>query len=545
MIEGMTVGVPAELEPGERRVAAVPETVERLRDLDYEVLVESGAGTGAKIGDEAYGRAGAEIVEDHRAVFDRADLVLKIHPPRSLDEDQSHEIDLLDEGDVLVSLLFPDQNPDLVERAVDAGITVVALDAVPRLTRAQSVDVLSSMAVLAGYRSVVEAASHLERSFGPQVTAAGSTPPAEVLVIGAGVAGLSAIATADDMGAKVRAFDVRPQVRSEVESVGGEFLELDFEIEGEAGEGGYAKEMDDEFLEAELDLFREVIPECDVVITTASIPGQSAPKLVLEQMVESMEPGSAVVDLAASTGGNCELTVPEEVVDHQGVTVAGPTNLPGRVATHASTYFGRNLANLVELFGPATDFEIDEEDSVVRGMLVVRDGTSKWPPPTIEPSVDQPSAEPEVDEPEQTEDDEDKLEQHRRETERRRNVIKAGAVAVAALMMVLVGAFAPPTFVEDFTIFILACVIGWLVVWNVSPSLHTPLISVTNAISGIIIVGGIVVATTGTGGAVLALGAVAAGIAAINVFGGFWVTHRMLGMFRSEDELEEQPSTES
>ncbi len=540
VVHEMTIGIPSEIEPGERRVAVAPETVERFVEKGYSVLVERGAGAGAKVSDDSYTEAGAGLVDDRRQLWEQADLILKIHPPREIPGEEFHEIDLLGDGDILVSLFFPAQNQDLVESAKQSGATVIALDTVPRVTRAQSVDVLSSMAVLAGYRAVVEAASNLERSFGAQVTAAGSTPPANVLVIGAGVAGLSAIATATDLGARVKAFDVRPAVKSEVESVGGEFLLLDFELDDDAEDGGYAKEMDQEFIEAELELFRREIPNCDVVISTAAIPGKPAPKLVLQDMVESMKPGSVVVDLAAATGGNCELTVAHEVVEHEGVRVVGHTNLPARMARQASTYFGRNLANLVDLFGSPAQFELDENDEVVRGMLVVRDGEMKWPPPAIEPSP-----RPAGDQVESADRRRERLERHRKETERRRDVIKACAVALAAVAMLLVGAFAPPMFVENFTLFVLACVIGWLVVWNVAPSLHTPLISVTNAISGIIIIGGVVVATAGSGGVVLALGSVAAGIAAINVFGGFLVTHRMLGMFRSEAELEDNRSTEN
>jgi H+-translocating NAD(P) transhydrogenase subunit alpha len=534
-----TIGIPSEIEPGEGRVAVDPETVQRFVEMGYAVLVERGAGARAQASDDSYAEAGAEIVDDRRELWERANLVLKIHPPREIPGEDLHEIDLLSEGDILVSLFFPAQNQELLERAKKSRATVLALDAVPRISRAQAVDVLSSMAVLAGYRAVVEAASNLERAFGAQVTAAGSTPPANVLIIGAGVAGLSAIATATDLGARVKAFDVRPAVKSEVESVGGEFLLLDFELDGDTEEGGYAKEMDQEFIEAELELFRREIPNCDVVISTASIPGKIAPRLVLQDMVESMKPGSVVVDLAAATGGNCELTLPDEIVEHRGVRVVGPTNLPTKMARQASSYFGRNLANLVALFGSAEQFELNEGDEVIRGMLVVRDGEVKWPPPVIEPSP-RPAGKEQVSAAERRE----KLARHREERERRRELIKAVSMALAAVVMVLVGAFAPPTFVENFTLFVLACVIGWLLVWNVSPSLHTPLISVTNAISGIIIIGGVTVATAGTGGVVLALGAVAAGIAAVNVFGGFLVTHRMLGMFRSEAEMQGTQPTE-
>ena len=529
----MKIGIPTETTPGERRVAGTPDTVERLCKLGFEVHVESGAGAQASCNDAQFEAGGATIVDNPRDVWSYADIILKVRPPRQVD-DETHEAELLREGGILISLVQPAQNEELLDRLAARDATVFGLDCVPRISRAQSVDVLSSMAAIAGYRAVVEAAANFGRFFGPQMTAAGSTPPAQVMVIGAGVAGLSAIATANEMGAQVKAFDVRPAVKEEVQSLGGRFLELEFDEEGAEGEGGYAKVMSDEFIAAEMAMFREEIPASDIVITTASIPGKPAPKLVLEDMVEAMRPGSVVVDLAAESGGNCELTEPGEVVDHDGVTIVGYTNLVSRLPCHASEYFGRNLTNFLKLLGGGEDFEINEDDAVVRGMLVMRDGELKWPPPTIEPSPPpkQPAQEAVAEVSAEQMD-----ERHEEATDNRR-LIASVAVAVAAALMGAIGVYAPPDFVQHFTVFVLACFVGWQVVWNVTPSLHTPLMSVTNAISGIIIVGGILQVTAGADQTVLFLSAGAILVAAINIFGGFLVTQRMLKMFRAEKEGE-------
>ena len=526
----MIIGIPREVTAGERRVAGTPDTVQRLAKLGFEVHVESGAGDSARYPDDAYAEAGAEVVDDAAALWSGSDLIIKIHPPKSIPDTDRHEVDLLREGGILVSLIDPAQNEDLLERLAQKDATVFGLDCVPRISRAQSVDVLSSMAAIAGYRAVIEAAEHYDRFLSPQMTAAGSTPPGEVMVIGAGVAGLSAIATAKGLGAQVKAFDVRPAVEEEVESLGGRFLMLEFEEKGAEGQGGYANIMSDEFIEAEMALFREEIPVSDVVITTASIPGKPAPKLVLEDMVESMRPGSVIVDLAAASGGNCELTEAGETVEHGGVTIVGATNLASNLPGHASEYFGRNLTNLIGLMGDAADFEIDLDDAVIRGMLVMQDGELLWPPPTIEPSPKAPDtadAAPTVHEHEAPD-----------ESDTGRSVAGTVAVVLAAALMLVVGLYAPTDFVQHFTVFVLACFVGWQVVWNVTPSLHTPLMSVTNAISGIIVVGGILQATGGANQTVLLLSAGAILVAGINIFGGFFVTQRMLKMFRAEAEGE-------
>jgi NAD(P) transhydrogenase subunit alpha len=528
----MIIGIPRETTPGENRVAATPDTVKRLQKLGYGVHIQSGAGVDARFFDDAYEDVGATVVDDAAEVWAQSDIVIKIHPPGPLPDGDGHELDHLKDGGVLISLIDPANNEDLLERLESKNATAFGLDCVPRLSRAQSVDVLSSMAAIAGYRAVIEAAGRFDRFLSPQMTAAGSTPPAEVMIIGAGVAGLSAIATAKGLGAQVKAFDVRPAVKEEVESLGGRFLELEFDEEGAEGEGGYANVMSEEFIEAEMALFREEIPQTDVLITTASIPGKPAPKLVLEDMVDAMKPGSVIVDLAAASGGNCELTEAGEVVEHHGVSILGETNLASHLPSHASEYFGRNIANLVHMFGNAAEFEIDEDDAVVRGMLVMREGELKWPPPTIEPSPAPPDEETTA----ASDKSRETMESRRDEVEHNRGVVTTVAVVLAALLMGVVGLYAPPDFVQHFTVFVLACFVGWQVVWNVTPSLHTPLMSVTNAISGIIIVGGILQVTTEAADLVLWLSAGAILVAGINIFGGFLVTQRMLKMFRAEAE---------
>ncbi len=524
----MKIGIPREVSPGERRVAATPDTVRRLAKLGFEVHVEAGAGSPASFSNAQYEDAGASIIDEMKACWSYADIVLKVRPPCEVPDGDCHEADLLREGGVLISLIHPAQNEALLERLAARKATVLGLDCVPRISRAQSVDVLSSMAAIAGYRAVVEAANQFGRFFAMQMTAAGSTPPAEVMVIGAGVAGLSAIATADSMGAKVKAFDVRPAVKEEVQSLGARFLELEFEEEGAEGKGGYAKVMSEEFIAAEMAMFRREIPTADIVVTTASIPGRPAPKLILKDMVEAMKPGSVIVDLAAESGGNCELTVPGEVVERHGVKIVGYTNLTSRLPGHASEYFGRNLTNLLKLLGTAEEFRIDEDDAVVRGMLVMHDGEVTWPPPTVEPSPPKAEAadapEPIVEAPEAG------------DAASARGLVTSVAVVLAVALMGVIGVYAPADFVQHFTVFVLACFVGWQVIWNVSPSLHTPLMSVTNAISGIIIVGGILKITHGANHLVLWLAAGAILVAAINIFGGFLVTQRMLKMFRADTE---------
>ncbi len=512
----MKIGVPREVERDERRVAASPDSVRRLAQLGFEILIESGAGQSAGFADADYRAAGAEIV-DAAAVWN-CGLVAKVRAP------QSREVGLLREGGVLVSLLFPAQNEALVEALAARGVSVIALDAIPRVSRAQKLDVLSSMANIAGYRAVVEAANVYGGQFTAQITAAGKTPPAEVMIIGAGVAGLAAIAAARGMGAVVKAFDTRPAVKEQVESLGASFLELDFEESGEGG-GGYAKVMSQEFIDAEMALFREQAKRVDVIITTALIPGKKAPVLITEDMVEMMKTGSVIVDLAAAQGGNCAFTEPGESVDHGGVKIVGYTDLTSRMPRHASQMFSANVAHLLEEMGGGDNFGIDEEDEVIRAALVLRDGVSKWPPPKIEVAAPPPAkaeAKAEVTEPVTPAP----------ASPVRELLPRAIALLVAAAMLACVALFAPREFVQHFTVFVLAVFIGWQVVWNVTPALHTPLMSVTNAISGIILVGGLLKGASGQLDLAALLGTVAVFVATINAFGGFLVTHRMLKMFR-------------
>jgi len=516
----MRIGVPKEISGSEARVAVTPGVAARLIDkLGFEVVVERGAGTAAGYPDPAYEQAGCALVDD---AWSDVQIVLKVNPPRDLGDDE-HEADRLQEGTTLISMVDPARNAELLERLAARKATVLALDQVPRITRAQSMDVLSSMANIAGYRAVVEAASAYGGFFGAQMTAAGKAAPARVLVIGAGVAGLAAIGAARALGAEVRAFDVRPAVREQVESLGGSFLMLDFEESGDGG-GGYAKVMSDEFIAAEMELFRQQADEVDVVITTALIPGRPAPKLYLADMVERMKPGSVVVDLAAANGGNCDLTVPGQVIEHQGVTVIGHTDLTSRQPTIASQFFATNVANLLAEAGGAEGWEVDHDNEILRTCLVLEHGELLWPPPKIPapppppPPEEQPEPAP-ISEPEPT---------------KKRGDGVWPSVIIFALGVLLIGGFAPGGLLQHLTVFVLAVFVGWQVIWNVSHSLHTPLMAVTNAISGIILVGGLLQAGSGRLDVASILGAIAILFASINVVGGFVVTQRMLRMFRKE-----------
>jgi NAD(P) transhydrogenase subunit alpha len=512
----MKIGVPKEIEPDERRVAATPDSVKRLTQLGFEFLVESGAGQSAGFSDDEYQESGAEIAADTAAVWN-CELVTKVCAP------QTSEVGFLHEGGVLVSLLFPAQNEELIQALAARGVSVIALDAIPRVSRAQKMDVLSSMANIAGYRAVVEAANVYGGQFTGQITAAGKTPPAEVMIIGAGVAGLAAIAAARGMGAVVKAFDTRPAVKEQVESLGASFLELDFEESGEGG-GGYAKVMSREFIDAEMALFREQAKRVDVIITTALIPGKKAPVLITADMVEMMKTGSVIVDLAAAQGGNCAFTEPGESVDHGGVKIVGYTDLTSRMPRHSSQMFSANVTHLLEEMGGGENFGIDEENEVIRGALVLRDGASKWPPPKIEVAAPPVKAEAKVAVTEPVSP---------APPSRVRTLLpRAIGLLVAAAILASVALFAPQEFIQHFTVFVLAIFIGWQVVWNVTPALHTPLMSVTNAISGIILVGGLLKGASGELNLAAWLGTIAVFVATINVFGGFLVTHRMLKMFR-------------
>jgi NAD(P) transhydrogenase subunit alpha len=514
----MKIGVPKETRPGERRVAATPETIGRLKKLGFEVAIEHDAGAGAAFYDDDYRNAGATVMDDVREVW-ASDIILKVQPPDQHPSLGVHETDLLRAGSTLISFLWPGKNKELVDRLAARKVSVIAIDQVPRITRAQKMDALSSMANIAGYRAVIEAASYYGRFFTGQMTAAGRVPPAKVLVIGAGVAGLAAIGAARGLGGIVRAFDTRAAVRDQVKSMGAEFLEVNVAEEGEGG-GGYAKEMSPAFIAAEMALFAAQAKDVDIIITTALIPNRPAPVLITEDMVKSMKNGSVIVDLAAENGGNCALTQPGAVVQRHGVHIIGYIDLPSRLAPTASVLYGNNLAYLLDDLGGAAKFHIDLDDEVVRNALVVHEGTVVWPPPKKD-APPPPAAPPAAVAKAPT----------RTDTPPAR-VGPAAAAAAAAMALVALGFIAPAAFLSHLTVFALACIVGWQVVWNVTPALHTPLMSVTNAISGIIVVGGMLAVGGPISSPPVVLGAVAILLASINIAGGFLVTQRMLRMFR-------------
>ncbi|MEM8865669.1 MAG: Re/Si-specific NAD(P)(+) transhydrogenase subunit alpha [Planctomycetota bacterium] len=530
----MRIAIPKETFPGEGRIAATPASVTKLKKLGHELIVESGAGTAAGFDDDAYREAGATVGDDP---WSGAEAVFKVRAP------SDEEIAKLDSGAILGCYLQPATNAELLQKLAAANVTALALDAVPRITRAQSMDTLSAMANIAGYRAVVEAAAAFGRFFGGQMTAAGRLPPAKVLVIGAGVAGLAAVGAAKSMGAIVRAFDTRAATKDQVESLGGEFLTVEIEESGEGG-GGYAKEMSQAFLDAEFALFREQAAEVDIVITTALIPGKPAPKLWLRDMVERMQPGSVVVDLAGEQGGNCEYTHPGEAVVEHGVTIIGYTDLPSRMANTASTLYSNVVVNLVKHLGGET-IAIDQEEVVTRAMTVTHDGAVTWPPPAIEPTPVAP-AKPATKPATKAEAP---VAEDAKPAKQSGGLLIGVGLLLAAAWAVLRFGFAGDgdaaaagggelqAFVQHLTVFVMACFVGWHVIWNVTPALHTPLMAVTNAISGIIILGGLLQGgAVGADGVTIAtvLGLLAILLAMINVSGGFWVTHRMLQMFRKE-----------
>ena len=514
----MIVGALKENGPGEARVAVTPQSVPKLIKLGYEVMVETRAGALANFPDDLYTKAGATI-GTRAEVLEKSNLTLKVDPPTN------QEINDLAEGSALISFLWPATNDEQVQLLRNRNITAIAMDCVPRISRAQKLDALSSMANIAGYRAVVEAANEFGSFFTGQITAAGKIPPAKVLVIGAGVAGLSAIGTAKSLGAIVRAFDTRLAVKDQIKSMGAEFLELEFEESGE-GQGGYAKTMSDEFIAAEMALFAEQAKDVDIIITTALIPGKPAPKLITREMVQSMKPGSVIVDLAAQQGGNCELTKPNEKSIAHDVTIIGYTDLPSRLPTQSSNLYANNIANLLTDMTPEKNGQltVDLEDVVVRHATVTHQSAVLFPAPKIEtpaPKSSQPAATP-------------ASATNERPISQTAHWIWTAVMATAAVLLLwLLGNYAPPDFVGHLTVFVLACFVGWQLVWNVTPALHTPLMSVTNAISGIIVIGGILQ----IGSPMMAtklLAALAVLVSTINVAGGFLVTHRMLSMFRKQ-----------
>ena len=510
----MRIGVPKETHAGEARVATTPDVAAQLQKLGFEVAVESGAGAAASFSDDAYKEAGCNVTTA-ADVWSQSDIVMKVRAP---DEGEAGNL----RGDqTLISFLWPAQNPELLEQLTKSGGTVMAMDSVPRISRAQKMDALSSMANIAGYRAVVEASQHFGRFFTGQITAAGKVPPAKVLVIGAGVAGLAAIGAAKSMGAIVRAFDTRPEVKEQVESMDAEFLMLDFEDDEDgSGEGGYAKVMSEEFIKAEMALFAEQAKDVDIIITTALIPGKPAPKLILADMVASMKDGSVIVDLAAEQGGNCELTEADTIVESHGVKIIGYTDLPSRLAAQSSQLYATNLRHLLTDLTPEKDGNIvvDMDDEVIRGATVCKDGETTWPPPAPKLSAAPPKAEPEPA-PVAAEPEEPSV------------MGPIIGMIVGGLALLGLGAVAPESFMNHFTVFVLACFVGYMVIWNVTPALHTPLMSVTNAISSIIIIGALLqISATDQIIMWIAIGTVC--ITAVNIAGGFAVTRRMLEMFR-------------
>ncbi|MBK0400964.1 Re/Si-specific NAD(P)(+) transhydrogenase subunit alpha [Limibaculum sp. M0105] len=521
----MKIGAPRELEPGEARVALTPESAGRLQKLGHECLVESGAGLAASFSDDTYRAAGVKVVDTAAELWAEADVIAKVRAP------MPQELDAAPDGKTLISFVWPAQNEELLAKLNAKRMTVLAMDMVPRISRAQKMDALSSMANIAGYRAVIEAGNNFGRFFTGQVTAAGKVPPAKVLVVGAGVAGLAAIGTSVALGAMTYAFDVRPEVAEQIESMGAEFVFLDFEEDQTDGAetGGYAKPSSPEFREKQLEKFRELAPEMDIVITTALIPGRPAPKLWLEDMVKAMKPGSVVVDLAAERGGNCDLTVPDQkVVSENGVTIVGYTDFPSRMATQASNLYSTNIRHMMDDLTPEKDgvVVVNMEDDVIRGALVCHEGEITFPPPP--PKVKAIAAQPKKKEPEET--PEQKAARELAEFKKAANRSTA-LLGVGGGLLLLVGTVAPASFMQHFIVFVLACFVGFHVIWNVAHSLHTPLMAITNAISSIIILGALLQIGSASG-VVTVLAALSVLMASVNIFGGFLVTRRMLAMFQ-------------
>jgi NAD(P) transhydrogenase subunit alpha len=521
------IGVPKEIFPGEKRIATVPDVVTKLTKLGFEVVVEQGAGELADLSDQAFEQAGASIAPNAAALWSGTDIVFKVRAPTA------EEVTLMHEGQTLIGFLWPAQNPDLMQQLAAKKVTALSIDALPRtLSRAQKMDALTSMAGVSGYRAVIEAAGAFGRFFNGQITAAGKVPPAKVFIAGAGVAGLAAIGAAASLGAIVRANDTRAEVADQVVSLGGEFVKVNYEEEGSGG-GGYAKVMSEGFQAAQREMYAQQAKECDIIITTALIPGKPAPKLITAEMVKNMKPGSVIVDMAAEQGGNCELTEPGQAVVKHGVTIVGYTDLASRMARQSSTLYGTNLFRLTEELCKTKDgvINVNMEDDAIRGLTVIKDGAVTWPaPPLVVAAKPAPKA--------ATTPVAKKGHGHGEPS----GPMPAGKLAmvagITAVLFFLVGSYAPAAFLSHFTVFVLACFVGYMVVWNVKPALHTPLMSVTNAISSIIAIGALVQISPMANAAarpntlIIVLASLALVLTAINMFGGFAVTQRMLAMFR-------------
>jgi len=520
------IGAPKETFEGEARVAMTPDSALQLKKLGHDCFVEAGAGAKAGFSDAAYAAAGVTVVKTAAALYKEVDVVAKVRPPVEA------ELKRLGRGQTLISFFYPAQNKELLELARDQGATVVAMDMVPRISRAQKMDALSSMANIAGYRAVIEAGNNFGRFFTGQVTAAGKVPPAKVLIIGAGVAGLAAIGTSTSLGAITYAFDVRPEVAEQIESMGAEFVYLDFaeKTQDGAATGGYAAPSSPEFREAQLKKFRELAPEMDIVISTALIPGRDAPVLWTKDMVEAMKPGSVIVDLAAERGGNCELTVKDEkIVTDNGVTIVGYTDFPSRMAAQSSMLYSTNIRHMMADLTPGKDGRIvhNMEDDVIRGATVTHDGAITFPPPP--PKIQAIAAQKPKEKPKELTPAERRAQEvaaFKAQTRQQVTLLTLGGA-----LILLAGLYAPASFMSHFIVFVLAVFVGFQVIWNVSHSLHTPLMAVTNAISSIIILGALMQIGSGSF-LVILLAALSVFMAGINIFGGFMVTRRMLAMFQ-------------
>ncbi len=522
----MKIGALKETIEGEKRVALTPDSARRLQKLGHECLVESGAGEAASFSDDAYREAGVEVVEDAAALWDAADAVIKVRGPTM------QEVEAAPEGKLLVAFIWPAQEEELLAKLNEKRMTVLAMDQVPRISRAQKMDALSSMANIGGYRAVIEAANNFGRFFTGQVTAAGKVPPARVLVVGAGVAGLAAIGASTSLGAITYAFDVRPEVAEQIESMGAEFVFLDFEEQTQdgSGSGGYASPQSEEFREKQLEKFRELAPDMDIVITTALIPGRPAPKLWTEDMVKAMKPGSVIVDLAAERGGNCKLTVKDDkIVTDNGVTIVGYTDFPSRMATQSSLLFATNIRHMLTDLTPDKDGQVNHnmDDDVIRGATVTHKGEITFPPPP--PKVNAIAAQKPKEKPKELTPEEKRAKEVAEFRAQTRQ--QALLLGVMTALILAVGLVAPASFMAHFIVFILAVFVGFQVIWNVAHSLHTPLMAVTNAISSIIILGALI--QIGSSSILITLlAAIGIFMASINIFGGFLVTRRMLAMFQ-------------
>ena len=518
----MKIGSPKEIYKGENRIAMTPESAKQLQKLGYECIIETGAGNNSNFSDKNFKDAGVKVVKNSDQLWKESDIILKVRGPVAT------EVTKMRSGQQIISFIWPGQNKSLLESLKKKKVTVQAMDMIPRISRAQKMDALSSMANISGYRAVIEASNQFGRFFTGQITAAGKVPPAKVLVIGAGVAGLAAIGTAQSMGAIVRAFDVRPEVAEQIESMGAEFLMLDFETDG-SGEGGYAKPASKEFIKKEMELFRSQAPEIDIVITTALIPGMPAPKLWPKEMVDLMKPGSVIVDLAAEQGGNCDVTVPDKMIETKNkVRVIGFTDLPSRMATQASTLYSTNTRHMMDDLTPNKDGIpfINMDDDVIRGATVVHNGEITFPPPKpkIAAIAKHINENIKVKTPEE-------LTQEKINAERKAGITQVVSLVIGACLTWLIGMYAPADFMQHFIVFILSCFVGFQVIWKVSHALHTPLMAITNAISGIIILGALLQMETANN-IVSVLALISIFIATINIVGGFMVTKRMLAMFQ-------------